>query len=230
MASMTLARCSTEVSSTSPSGFLLQMTDDDDYEDSKKILASKLNKTNRTVSLDSTVQSPTNNNPNRWKHFCSKLKRRLTISKDHHRDRSEDPRANLVERRRSRFRKYTSFSANSEQDQEQATVVNFQWPDFEHIYDTIPSCLINALPGLDDFSNDEEENPSEEEEEDFPCSASDEEDLSPEETMNAFLRCNRGYGFRRNAVCQKLDKIEYGGQLDTFLQQLMIEKLMRTWT
>lgn len=50
------------------------------------------------------------------------------------------------------------------------------------------------------------------------------------EQMNRFKQCKRGHYFRRNGLCHKLDKTVYNSQLDTFIQQLMVEKLIRTWT
>lgn len=159
---------------------------------------------------------------NRFKEMCSKLKRRLTLTKEH-RTQSEDIRGSLVERRRRRFGNYKSFSSSIDDE----CFDEFEWPDFEKVYDSIPSCLINALPGLDDFTLDEDDA----EEGNDRCQFNvDESEQVSSEHMNSFALCKRGQNFRRHGICQKLDKSQYRGQLDTFIQQLMIEKLMRTWS
>jgi hypothetical protein len=78
------------------------------------------------------------------------------------------------------------------------------------------------LPGLDDLSIDEKD---EDDKTDVANIHTDEID-----DMELFKNCLRGKDYRRNAICHKLDKTQYNGQLNTFIQQLMIEKLMRTWT
>ena len=224
MTSITVHRRSADVPTQRRSSFLFN-SDDHDEEDSKTMLSPITIDPQRKLSLDASVHSSTTN-PNRLKHFCSRLKRRFSISKEVQ-PRSEEVHTGLVQRRRSRFSKYTSFSSPVPTEEEKSP--DFDWPDFEKIYDSIPSCLINTLPGLDDFSNDDDEtdDSSDDEPEEFFI---DEEEHAYMETMNAFIECKRGHGFRRNALCQKLDKTQHSGQLDTFIQQLMIEKLMRTWT
>lgn len=177
--------------------------------------ANQLLKTTRALSCNEGKTSTSTNN-NRLKHLCTSLKRRFTISKEHRR-RPEDTNRSLS----ICFGKYKSFSSSLDDSYN-----DFEWPDFEQIYDTIPHCLARALPGLDDFSIEESLN--------YPLNISnfqtDQTDQTSIEQMNLFLECKRGRNFRRNAICQKLDKTQYHGQLDTFIQQLMIEKLMRTWT
>ena len=177
-----------------------------------------------------------NTSANRFKHLCSKLKRRLTIHREH-RAHAEELRDTLTDRRRSRFGRYKSFSS-SVTDEE--SVNDFDWPDFEKVYDSIPLCLINALPGIDDFHMDDVEyredrdrlsSLADDDDDDDERNYEDPDDVAAaDEDIHFFRLCKRGSVFRRNAVCQKLDKTHYHGQLDTFIQQLMIEKLMRTWT
>ena len=183
--------------------------------------SAKETKPIRTLSYeDPGIQSPTTNNNNRFRHLCSRLKHRFSLTKDH-RTRSEDETGSVSERRAIRFKNYKSFSTTSSEG-----VTEFEWPDFEKVYDSIPTCLINALPGLDDFSI-----------EDNPHSPLNLFKIEPDETdeysieqMKLFKECQRGTDFRRNGICPKIDKTQYNSQLDTFIQQLMIEKLMRTWT
>ncbi|CAF4178477.1 unnamed protein product, partial [Rotaria sp. Silwood2] len=127
-----------------------------------------------------------------------------------------------------RFSNYKSFSSSTDD-----SCNDFEWPDFEKIYDTIPSCLAKTLPGLDDFSIDEEEEEEEEDDDDDDDGSTNSIGFIIDETneqSDLFENCERGKHFRRNALCHKLDKSQYHGQLDTFIQQLLIEKLMRTWT
>ncbi|UJR26017.1 hypothetical protein I4U23_007363 [Adineta vaga] len=189
----------------------------------------KLNVSTKALSYDendmhsSLPTSPTtnnNNNSNRLKDLCTRLKRRFILTKEN-RTRSEDIQSSPSERRIVRFGNYESFSSSTDDPSSE-----FVWPDFEQVYDTIPSCLINALPGPDDFSVDircqDSLDPT-----NFQTDLTDEDS---NEQMNLFTQCQRGKSFRRNGICHKLDKSQYNSQLDTFVQQLMVEKLMRTWT
>jgi len=183
-------------------------------------------KATRTVSCDqsevhsSSSTTTTTANNNRLKHLCSRLKRRFTVTKDH-RTRSEDTNESVSDRRAIRFSNYKSFSSSIDDPSK-----DFEWPDFEKVYESIPTCLINALPGLDDLTMEEND--------DYPINMfnfqTDQSDQISIEQMNLFIECKRGKYFRRNAICHKLDKSQYNSQLDTFIQQLMVEKLMRTWT
>jgi hypothetical protein len=170
------------------------------------------------IQQSPTVSSPSastsNNNNNRFKHLCTRLKRRFSISKEY-RTKSEDMNRALS----VRFNNYQSFSSSIDD-----TNTEYDWPDFEKVYDSIPHCLTRALPGLDDISlgDDDDDNDTK----DTTNFLTDENN----ELLDLFQSCTRGKHFRRNAICRKLDKTQYGGQLDTFIQQLMIEKLMRTWT
>lgn len=157
---------------------------------------------------------------NRFKHLCSRLKRRLTLTKEH-RTQSEDTSDNLTDRRLLRFGNYKTFSSTTNQ-----SVDEILWPDFEQLYESIPPCLINALPGLNDFSLDSQHRNARER----IHLQTDLDEQSSDEQNEQFLQCKRGKDFRRNAICLKLDKNQYYGQLDVFIQQLMVEKLMRTWT
>ncbi|CAF0768722.1 unnamed protein product [Adineta steineri] len=169
-------------------------------------------KTTRALSCNEprprTSSSSTSTNTNRLKHICACVKRRFTISKDN---------VDLNRGLSSRFTKYKSFSSTLDEPYN-----DFEWPDFEHIYDTIPHCLAKALPGLDDLSIDEKYDITQE-----TCNTFTDE---TNELIPLFENCKRGIYYRRNAICPKLDKSIYKGQLDVFVQQLMIEKLMRTWT
>ena len=175
--------------------------------------SNQIMKTGRALSCnEERIQSTTNNN--RFKHLCTRLKRRFSISKDY-RTRNEDTTRGLS----VHFSNYKSFSSSSDDKLD-----DFDWPDFERIYDTIPQCLAKTLPGLDDISLEDED--KEEKEINTTDPLSDEiGDLT-----DLYKYCKRGKHFRRNAICRKIDKNQYHGQLDTFIQQLMVEKLMRTWT
>jgi hypothetical protein len=167
-----------------------------------------ITKTTRASSFnDEKMQSSSTNN-NRIKHFYTRLKRRFSITKDY-RTHSEDMNGGIS----MRFSSYKSFSSTIHDPCNE-----FEWPDFEKIYDTIPLCLVKALPGLDDLSLEENDDRTDTHTEEI------------DDQLDLFKSCQRGKSFRRNAVCHKLDKSQYNGQLDTFIQQLMIEKLMRTWT
>ncbi|CAF1394677.1 unnamed protein product [Adineta steineri] len=187
---------------------------------------SKLNRAKAFSYDEPEIQSslPTSptitNNNNRLKHLCSRLKRRFVLTKED-RTRSEDIHENTTERRMVRFGNYESFSSTIDDQYNE-----FVWPDFERVYDTIPPCLINALPGLDDYSDDGRSNNLL----DLSNFQTDQTALISIEQMNLFTQCKRGKYFRRNAICHKLDKSQYNAQLDTFIQQIMVEKLMRTWT
>lgn len=174
------------------------------YNECSTQLSSKNGNTNITTAT-------TNNN--RLKHLCTRLKRHFSLSKDG-RARSEDMTRGLS----MRFSNYKLFSTSADE-----ACNDFDWPDFEKVYDSIPICLIKNLPGLDDIS-------AEENDEDL----SDTEGIiigdEDESLLESFQVCKRGPNFRRNAICRKLDKTQYKGQWDTFIQQLMVEKLMRTWT
>jgi hypothetical protein len=175
-------------------------------------------KTTRALSCNEERRPSTlsTSNNNRLKHLCSRLIRRFSITKEY-RTRSEDLNRGLT----MRFNNYKSFSSTIDD-----TYNEYDWPDFEKVYDSIPPCLVKTLPGLDDISSEA----SEENSINITNFNTDEtNDYTPEQ-MNIFVQCKRGKHFRRNAMCHKLDKSQYSGQLDTFIQQLMIEKLMRTWT
>lgn len=171
---------------------------------------SRMKKSTRTFSFEqSEVQSPKIRN-NRFQHLCSRLKRRLTLTKEH-RTSSDEITGNISKHRLGNYKSFSSTFDESSND--------IEWPDFEKVYDSLPSCLINALSDLNDCSIDKKSDDS-----NFQM------DQSSIETMNLFLQCKRGKNFRRNAICLKLDKTQYNGQLDIFIQQLMVEKLMRAWT
>lgn len=157
---------------------------------------------------------------NRFKHLCSRLKRRLTLTKEH-RTQSEDTSESVNDRRLLRFGNYKTFSTTTNQ-----SVDEISWPDFEKLYESIPPCLINALPGLNDFSLDSHHRHTL----DQIQFQTDLDEQSSHDRNEQFIHCKRGKDFRRNAICLKLDKSQYYGQLDVFIQQLMVEKLMRTWT
>ena len=156
---------------------------------------------------------------NRLKSFCSTIKRRFSISKEY---RTQTDKINRNFSIGSSH--YKSFSTTNEEPCQ-----DFEWPDFEQLYDKIPTCLANGLPGFDDTSHDSDDGleTSFVKEKTFVIEETPEETL---EEINRFEHCKRGKGFHRNAICQKLDKTLYNGQLDTFIQQLMVEKLIRTWT
>jgi hypothetical protein len=185
--------------------------------------SSRISTPARTSSYEESgtpqsLSSSTSSN-NRFQKICSRLKHRFSLKE--RRTRSEDETGRMSERRSFRFKNYKSFSTTND-----PPVNEFDWPDFEKVYDSIPHCLINALPGLDDCSV-EESNYSPSEVMKFQTDESDEHSI---QQMNLFKECKRGKDFRRNGICQKVDKIQYNSQLDTFIQQLMIEKLIRTWT
>ncbi|CAF0768621.1 unnamed protein product [Adineta ricciae] len=187
---------------------------------------TKLTKSVKALSHDepetqfSLPASPTATHNKRIKDLCSRFKRRLLLTKES-RTRSVDVQNSPSERRIVRFGNYESFSSSTDDP-----LNEFVWPDFEQVYDTIPSCLINALPGPDDYLVSARcQNLSDSLE--FQTDPTDECSV---EQMNLFAQCQRGKFFRRNAICHKLDKSQYNSQLDTFVQQLMVEKLMRTWT
>lgn len=193
-------------------------TDDEDFMD----ISQKKKKTIKAYSCDqSEVQSITSPNNNRFKHLCSRLKRHLTINKEQ-RARSEDTNEQISNHRVKHLSQYESISSSSNDE----SLHDIQWPDFEKVYEAIPSCLINALPGLDDLTYGDSYDTIINK---YNYQTDQNEQLSIEYT-NLFHQCKRGQNYRRNAICQKVDKIQYNGQLDVFIQQLMIEKLMRTWT
>ena len=175
---------------------------------------SQVNRTGRALSYnEQRIQSTVSSHNNRFRHLCTRLKRRFTISKDYH-PRTEDLNRGLS----VCLSNYKPFSSSSDDP-----LTEFDWPDFEKVYDTIPHCLARALPGLDDISLEDADGTNKFDTERF---VTDEEN----EQEDLFEGCKRGKYFRRNAICRKLDKAQYHGQLDTFIQQLMVEKLMRTWT
>ncbi|CAF1188311.1 unnamed protein product [Rotaria sordida] len=180
---------------------------------------NQLMKSTRTLSYNEEkiqLQSNTNTNKNNssLKHLCTRFIRRFSINKEY-RTRSEDMSRGLS----TRFNNYQSFSSSTDDSYN-----DFEWPDFEKLYDSIPSCLVNTLSGLDDISIEEKDDNND--------STHTINSIINEtnEQSNLFENCERGKCFRRNAICHKLDKSQYHRQLDTFIQQLMIEKLMRTWT
>jgi hypothetical protein len=180
--------------------------------------SSTSNPTTKTIRAESyneekLHESVLSTNNNRLKHLCTRLKRRFTLTKDY-RTRSEDMNRGLS----VRFSNYKSFSSSIDD-----TFNEFDWPDFEKVYDSIPHCLVKALPGLDDISLD---NDDDDDTIDIKNFIEDETN----EQFDLFEHCKRGKYFRRNAICHRLDKSQYNGQLDTFIQQLMVEKLIRTWT
>jgi hypothetical protein len=202
MASVTLTRRAYNLN------FIHEPRNDDEHTNEGR--RSRMKKSTRTFSFEqSEVQSPKTRN-NRFQHLCSRLKRRLTLTKEH-RTSSDEITGNISKRR---FGNYKSFSSTFDESSN-----DIEWPDFEKVYDSLPSCLINALSDLNDCSIDKKSDDS-----NFQM------DQSSIETMNLFLQCKRGKNFRRNAICLKLDKTQYNGQLDIFIQQLMVEKLMRAWT
>ncbi|CAF1036565.1 unnamed protein product [Adineta ricciae] len=168
-------------------------------------------KTTRAYSCHEERAPPPKTN-NRLKHLCTQLKRRFSSSKECE-TRHEDTNRGLS----IHCKNYKTFSSSLDD-----TFNNFEWPDFEQIYDTIPPCLAKALPGLDDLSLDESDDAVEETANYLPDECI--------EQVTLYEACKRGKHYRRNAICRKLDKSVYKGQLNTFIQQLMIEKLMRTWT
>jgi len=173
-------------------------------------------KTSRALSYNEEgIQSSmsASNNSSRLKHLCTRLKRRFSISKDY-RTRSDDLNKGIS----VRFSTYKSFSSSVDD-----TFNEFEWPDFEKVYDSIPPCLARALPGLDDISIRDDDDDNDTIDTNFITDETDEQ-------FELFQECKRGKHFRRNAICRRLDKSQYNGQLDTFIQQLLIEKLMRTWT
>ena len=193
-------------------------TDDEDASESTRRY-SQIEKPIRALSFGHTDDQLTTSN-NRLQHLCSRLKRRLTLTKEP-RTQSEDRRAGTSARRTMHFGNSKFFSSTVDQPSN-----DVDWPDFEKVYESVPSCLINALPGIDDFSIEEKY--------DYSLTISnfqaDPTDQISMEKMKLFSQCKRGKNFRRNAICLKLDKSLYHGQLDIFIQQLMVEKLMRTWS
>jgi hypothetical protein len=188
----------------------------DNYQWSKSNQAAT--KTSRTLSCtEERIQSSSSNNNNRLKHLCTRFKRHFSISKDY-RTRSEDMNRGLL----ARFSNYKSFSSSIDE-----TYNEYEWPDFEKIYDSIPNCLAKALPGLGNFSIEEE---GEDDDDDDTTDTTNFLTDETNEQADLFEHCKRGKNFRRNAICRKLDKSQYNGQLDKFIQQLMVEKLIRAWT
>ena len=160
----------------------------------------------------------------RFRHLCGKLKRRFVSSRESFVRREDLRSSQLVARWMILFKDYKSLPSSP---MNYETCQEFEWPDFKQIYNSMAPCLVDAVPCLDDFSL---------------CSCDDDlallvnaadsfliEHHSIERTSR-FRRCQRGQAFRRNAICQKLDKLLHGGQLHVFIQQLMVEKLMHVWT
>lgn len=168
-------------------------------------------KTTRAFSCHED-RPPSFESNSRLRHLCNRLKRRFSFSKESQSGDVRTHRAAALQH--SDYKPFSSSFDHAYND--------FEWPDFEELYDAIPTCLAKALPGLDDLSLNEADETSEEE----PILLIDETD----EQWRLFQKCKRGRYCRRNAICPKLDKSLYKGQLNTFIQQLMIEKLMRTWT
>jgi hypothetical protein len=192
-------------------------TDDEDINESNHHYCSTMKKPIETFSCEQTEVQSTKKTNNRFRHLCSRFKRRLTLTKEH-RTCSEETTGNISEHRFVHLGNYKSFSSTVDESSN-----DIEWPDFEKVYDSIPSCLLNALPGRDDFSVDKKHYNS--------LNLSNfQTDQSSIEKMDLFLQCKRGNNFRRNGICLKLDKTQYHGQLDIFIQQLMVEKLLRTWT
>jgi len=196
-----------------------------DYSSSKPIMkttrAFSYNEDRNHSSLSSSATATTTTTTtsnNRFKHLCTQLKRRFSITKDPR--TSHDENQNSTRSLALRFKNYKSFSSSFDD-----SFNEFDWPDFERIYDRIPHCLTKTLPGLDDISleDDEEADTDPYEIENFTTDHDD-------ELEHLFKYCKRGQHYRRNAICRKIDKNIHHGQLDTFIQQLMVEKLMRTWT
>ena len=177
-------------------------------------------KMNRPMSIDDgrneELAIPSPSPHNRFRHLYTRFKRRFSINRDY-RTRDDDGHTGSS----TQLTRYKTFSSSVE-DQDDSTT-EFLWPDFEKVFDSIPNSLLKALPGLDSFSVDDDDD-------DEMISTIDFDMDENHEQMESFKRCRRGSDFRRNALCQKLDKYQYCGQLDTFIQQIMIERLMRTWT
>ncbi|CAF1555339.1 unnamed protein product [Rotaria magnacalcarata] len=182
-------------------------------ENRKTARASSCNE--EKTKLSSKRSDVDNNNNGRLKHLCTRFKRRFSLSKEYRTD-SEDK----VGRVSTCFLNYKSFSSSTDD-----LSSGFEWPDFEKIYDSIPTCLTKDLPGMDNSPIDDEQ-----------WDDSDTKITSNSlindtaEQLNLFKNCQRGAHLRRNAICHKLDKSQYSSQLETFSQQLRIEKLVRTWT
>ncbi|CAF3608187.1 unnamed protein product [Rotaria sp. Silwood1] len=192
----------------------------DNYEHHfQRSTTNQMMKSTRALSCNEEKIQLQSNNNNRIKHLCTRFIRRLSISRKH-RTRSEDRSRGLS----IRFNNYKSFSSSTDD-----SYYDFEWPDFEKIYDSIPYCLAKALPGFDDLSNGENDDDDNNDNNDDNDSIDDIIDETNEQ-INLFENCERGKYFRRNAICHKLDKSQYHRQWNTFVQQLMIEKLMRTWT
>ncbi|CAF0832414.1 unnamed protein product [Didymodactylos carnosus] len=144
--------------------------------------------------IDFTTIKNNNLTKHKFRHLCSRLKSRLHFRNSLNEDG------------------YKTFT----------TQWDFDWPNFEQLYENVAPCLINSLPGLDDFMLEQKRQLENQQ----SAASSDTEDIE----SNAFLDCKRGAKFRRNAICRRLDKTQYNEQLVKFIQQLMIEKLIRTWT
>ena len=172
----------------------------------------------RPVRASSSTERPSNHK--RLRHLVSAIKRRFGITKE---CRSRSKAFHRIE---SLFSgSYKLFSSSLDEPSQE-----FDWPDFEQIYDTIPICLAKALPGLDDISADDEGDDDDDRSVDALDVHLDDVTDDAIDHTNIFGECQRGRFFHRNGLCQKLDKSLYQGQLGTFIQQLMIEKLIRTWT
>ncbi|CAF3339161.1 unnamed protein product [Rotaria socialis] len=188
----------------------------------RQITTNENRKTARTLSCNEEKMKLSsnrfdvnnNNNNSRLKHLCTRFKRRFSFSKEYRTDIEGKTRPLST-----RFLNYKSFSSSTEDSSSE-----FEWPDFEKIYDSIPTCLTRDLHGLDDSPTDDEQYDDSDAEITSNSIIND-----TAEQLNLFKNCERGEHFRRNAICRKLDKSQYSSQLDTFSQQLMVEKLIRTW-
>ena len=177
-----------------------------------------------TLSLDQlTDQSAASHH--RFRQLCTKLKRRFDSSRESFARNEELLTSQLVTRWMILFRDYKSLPSSPLNDE---TRQEFEWPDFERIYNSLSPCLVNAVPSLDDFSLCGSDDDDRQLLVNSVDSVLIEQDLT--EQTNELRSCQRGRAFRRNAICQKLDKRQHDGQLHTFIQQLMIEKLMHVWT
>lgn len=170
-------------------------------------------------SAESVTPLPSPLSHNRFRHLYTRLKRQFSIHKDF-RPRDDDDDDDSHTGTSTRLGRYKTFSSSMDNNSNK----EIEWPDFEKVFDSIPNCLLRTLPGLDSFSPDDDGDDNR------IISINDFNDDENHQQMELFQHCHRGKDFRRNAICQKLDESQDCGQLDVFIQQLMLEKLMRTWT
>lgn len=180
-------------------------------------MSNQTKKTFRALScnpekLQLSSKKSISGNENRLRNFYTQLKRRFSGTKES-RANSEDSGKSLSKL----FKGYQSISSSNYDSNR-----DFDWPDFEKVYDSIPMCLTKGLPGVDDQSNEDERGLN-------TMDTANSIDDEHNEQCDLYQACDRGPNFRRNAICHKLDKSQYNSQLNVFLQQLMIEKLIRTW-